>query len=47
VTNFEFASKRIIGLLRNKKIKASVHRRAGPQAAQDFAQLFDAGGKIG
>jgi hypothetical protein len=38
---------RIVGLLRNKKISASVHRRAGSQAAQDFARLLDAEGKIG
>ena len=40
-------SERLVGLLRNKKISASVHRRAGPQAAQDFVQLLDAEGKIG
>jgi hypothetical protein len=38
---------RIVGLLRNKKISAGVHRRAGSQAAQDFARLLDAEGKIG
>jgi hypothetical protein len=40
-------SERLVGLLRNKRISASVHRRAGPQAAQDFARLLDAEGKIG
>jgi glutathione peroxidase-family protein len=40
-------SERLVGLLRNKKISASVHRRAGSQAAQDFARLLDAEGKIG
>jgi glutathione peroxidase-family protein len=40
-------SERVVGLLRNKKISASVHRRAGPQAAQDFARLLEAEGKIG
>jgi glutathione peroxidase-family protein len=40
-------SERIVGLLRNKKISDSVHRRAGPQAAQDFARLLDAEGKFG
>ena len=40
-------SERLVGLLRNKKISASVHRRAGRQAAQDFATLLDAEGKIG
>jgi hypothetical protein len=40
-------SERLVGLLRNKKISANVHRRAGPQAADDFARLLDAEGKIG
>jgi hypothetical protein len=40
-------SERLVGLLRNKKISASVHRRAGPQAAQDFTRLLEAEGKIG
>jgi glutathione peroxidase-family protein len=40
-------SERIVGLLRNKKISASVHRRAGPQATQDFARLLDAEERIG
>ena len=40
-------SERIVGLLRNKKISASVYRRAGPQAAQDFARLLEAEGKTG
>jgi hypothetical protein len=40
-------SKRLVGLLRNKRISASVHRRAGSQAAQDFARRLDAKGKIG
>jgi hypothetical protein len=40
-------SERLVGLLRNKKISASVHRRAGPQAAQDFVRLLDAERKIG
>jgi formate hydrogenlyase subunit 4 len=32
-------------LLRNREISASVHRRAGPKAAQDFARLLAAEGK--
>jgi glutathione peroxidase-family protein len=40
-------SERLVGLLRNKKISASVHRRAGPQAAKDFARLLEAEAKIG
>jgi hypothetical protein len=40
-------SERLVGLLRNKKISASVHRRSRPQAVQDFVQLLDAEGKIG
>ena len=40
-------SERLVGLLRNKKISANVHRRAGPQAAQDFARLLKAEGKVG
>jgi len=40
-------SERLVGLLRNKKISASVHRRAGPQADRDFARLLDAEGKMG
>jgi hypothetical protein len=40
-------SERLVGLLRHKKISASVHRRAGPQSAQDFARLLEAEGKIG
>ena len=40
-------SERLVGLPRNKRISASVHRRAGPQAAQDFARLLDAEEKIG
>jgi hypothetical protein len=40
-------SERLVGLLRNKRISASVHRRAGSQAAQDFARRLDAKGKIG
>ena len=42
-----YYSERIVGLLRNKRISASVHHRAGPQAAQDLARLLDAEGKIG
>jgi glutathione peroxidase-family protein len=38
-------SERLVGLLRNRKISASVHRRAGMKAAQDFARLLDAEGK--
>jgi hypothetical protein len=34
-------------LLGNKKISARIHRRAGPEAAQDFARLLEADGKIG
>lgn len=33
-------SERIVGLLRNRKISSSVHRRAGPQASRDFARLL-------
>jgi AhpC/TSA family len=40
-------SERIVGLLRDKKISSSVHRRAGPQAAQDFARLLKEEGKRG
>ena len=40
-------SERLVGLLRNKKISASVHRRAGPHAAKDFARLLEAEAKIG
>jgi len=40
-------SERLIGLPRNKKISARVHRRAGPRAAQDFARLLEAEGKTG
>jgi glutathione peroxidase-family protein len=40
-------SERLVGLLRNKRISASVHRRAGPRATQDFARLLDEEGKIG
>jgi glutathione peroxidase-family protein len=40
-------SERLVGLLRNKKISASVHRRGGPQATQDFALLLEAEEKIG
>jgi hypothetical protein len=38
-------SERLVGLLRNREISASVHRRAGPKAAQDFARLLAAEGK--
>jgi hypothetical protein len=40
-------SERIIGLVRDKKISASVHERAGPQAARDFARLLEEEGKRG
>lgn len=40
-------SERIVGLLRNSKISSSVHRRAGPQAARDFARLLEEEGKRG
>jgi hypothetical protein len=40
-------SERLVGLLRNKKISAGVHRRAGPQAAQDFARLLETEEKTG
>ena len=40
-------SERIVGLLRDKKISSSVHRRAGPQAARDFTQLLKEEGKRG
>lgn len=33
-------SERIVGLRRNSKIGAAVHRRAGPQASRDFARLL-------
>lgn len=40
-------SEKLVGLLRNRKISASVHRRAGTKAAQDFARLLQAEGKRG
>ena len=41
-------SQRLVGLPKEpKKISASVHRRAGPQAARDFASLLEAEGKTG
>lgn len=40
-------SERIVGLLRDRKISAEVHRRAGPQAARDFARLLEEEGKVG
>ena len=40
-------SEKLVGLLRNRKISASVHRRAGPKAAQEFARLLEAEGKAG
>ena len=40
-------SERIVGLLRDRRISASVHRRAGPQAARDFARLLEEEGKVG
>jgi hypothetical protein len=40
-------SERIVGLVRDKKISSSVHRRAGPQAARDFARLLKEEGKRG
>lgn len=40
-------SERIVGLLRDKKISSIVHRRAGPQAARDFARLLEEEGKRG
>jgi hypothetical protein len=40
-------SERLVGLLRNREISASVHRRAGPKATQDFARLLAAEGKRG
>lgn len=36
----------LFGLRRNEKIRASVNRHAGPQAAQDFARLLEAEGKL-
>ena len=38
-------SERLVGLLRDKRISASVHRRAGPQASRDFVRLLEAEGK--
>jgi glutathione peroxidase-family protein len=38
-------SERIVGLLRNRKISAEVHRRSGPQAIRDFARLLEEEGK--
>jgi glutathione peroxidase-family protein len=38
-------SERLVGLLRNSKISASVHRRAGPQAVEDFARFLQEEGK--
>jgi hypothetical protein len=40
-------SERIVGLLRDRKISARVHRRAGPQASRDFARLLEEEGKRG
>ncbi len=40
-------SERIVGLVRNRKISAAVHRRAGPQASRDFARLLEEEGKVG
>jgi hypothetical protein len=40
-------SERIVGLLRDRKISAEVHRRAGPQAIRDFARLLEEEGKFG
>jgi hypothetical protein len=40
-------SERIVGLVRNRKISAAVHRRAGPQASRDFARLLEEEGKRG
>jgi hypothetical protein len=40
-------SERIVGLLRDRKISAGVHRRAGPQASRDFARLLEEEGKHG
>jgi len=38
-------SERIVGLLRDRRISAGVHRRAGPQAGRDFARLLKEEGK--
>lgn len=40
-------SERIVGLLRDRKISAGVHRRAGPQASRDFARLLEEEDKHG
>ena len=40
-------SERIVGLVRDKKVSSSVHRRAGPQASRDFARLLEEEGKRG
>ena len=40
-------SERVVGLLRNRKISANVHRRAGLQAIRDFARLLQEEGKRG
>jgi hypothetical protein len=45
ISNLPFRADRWIA--KEQKISASVHRRAGPQAAEDFARLLDAEGKIG
>jgi hypothetical protein len=42
-----YYSERLVGLLRNRKISARVHWRAGPKAAQDFAHLLQTEGKAG
>jgi hypothetical protein len=34
-------------IAKEQKISASIHRRADPQATQDFARLLEAEGKIG
>ena len=34
-------SERIVGLLRDRRISAGVHRRTGPQASRDFARLLE------
>jgi glutathione peroxidase-family protein len=40
-------SERLVVLLSKKRISASVHRRAGPQAVRDFARLLEAEQKSG
>jgi formate hydrogenlyase subunit 4 len=40
-------SEKLIGLTRNAKISAQVHRRAGPEAVKTFAALLSKEGTKG